>query len=120
MSRCDCHILLKLLRWMTGSTVAFSSSVWYRMFLIVMNKCLAPSLHGGFCLILNHVGAYTRTMNVTMVTKVSDGFLHPTYSRRLAVVSHLERLIAPGFLSDRSLEQSPLKTTELISNQCAK
>ena len=67
---------------------------------------------------LNHVSAYTRTM----VTKVSDGFLHPTYneSRQLAVVSHLERLRVPGFVSDRSLEHSPLKTAELISNQCAK
>jgi len=41
-------------------------------------------------MMLNHVGAYMQTMNVTMVTKVSDGFLHPMYSRRLAVVSPLE------------------------------
>ena len=42
------------------------------------------------CMMLNHAGAYMQTMNVPMVTKVSDGFLHPMYSRRLAVVSPLE------------------------------
>ena len=38
-----------------------------------------------FCLMLNHVGTYTRTMNVTKVTKVSDGFSHSTYNRSSCV-----------------------------------